>query len=105
MDYVSLAEDVHAYLRRVGLEGEQVTLVGHSLGAKTAMTYACMFPDLVDRLVSLDASPVDRTNYPHLNQTSERMIEDALSVSRALTGLPLKEAIRKIKEEVSCKIL
>ena len=105
MDYVSLAEDVRAYLRRVGLEGEPVTLVGHSLGAKTAMTYACMFPDLVDRLVSLDASPVDRTNYPHLNLTSERMIEDALSVSQALTGLPLKKAIRKIKEEVSCKVL
>ena len=63
-------------------------LVGHSLGAKTAMTFAMMYPHLVDRLVSLDASPVDRRRLPHLNIESERMIEDALRLG-SLEGMPL----------------
>ena len=54
---------------------KSTTLVGHSLGAKTAMAFACMFPNMVDRLVSLDASPVNRMEYPHLNRSSEMMIE------------------------------
>ena len=105
MDYTSLASDVRGYLEQSGLEKEQVTLVGHSLGAKAAMTYACMWPEAVDRLVSLDASPVDRTMYPHLNETSERMIENALKVGQSLVGLPLEEAVRKIKADVQEKVL
>ena len=58
-----------------------VSLVGHSLGGKTAIKVATMYPELIDRLVSLDASPVDRTEYPHLNGDSKRMIEDALTLS------------------------
>ena len=79
-------------------------LVGHSLGAKTAMAFAMKFPNLVDRLVSLDASPVDRNNMPHLNESSERMIESAIKLG-SLEGMPLKDAIRKIKSDVDDKVL
>ena len=50
MDYESLARDVHAYMDSVGINSikNKVTLVGHSLGAKTAMAFSCMFPHLVD---------------------------------------------------------
>ena len=111
MDYETLARDVHAYMEDVGIAAQADThgavranqqhrvLVGHSLGAKTAMTMACMFPDSINGLVSLDASPVDRTPYPHLNETSERMIEEAMSLG-SLEGLPLEDAIKKIKREV-----
>lgn len=88
MDYESLARDVHAYLEAEGLEKKRVMLVGHSLGAKTAMTFAMMYPHLVDRLISLDASPIDRTRLPHLNVESERMIEGALRLG-SLEGMPL----------------
>lgn len=47
-----------------------VSLVGHSLGGKTAIMVACMYPHLIDKLVSLDASPVNRLEYPHLNEGS-----------------------------------
>ena len=70
MDYESLAHDLNKYIQDAGLAKEKITLVGHSLGAKTAMAYACMFPNTVSRLVSLDASPIDRMAYPHLNATS-----------------------------------
>ena len=79
-------------------------LVGHSLGAKTAMAFAMMYPNLVDRLVSLDASPVDRTRLPHLNAASEHMISTALRVG-CLKGMPLKNAIKKIRREVEDPVL
>lgn len=88
MDYESLANDIHSYMSRVGLEKTQVTLIGHSLGAKTAMAFTCLYPELVDSLVSLDASPIDRTDYPHLNVSSQRMIDTAVSIGD-LTGMPL----------------
>ena len=104
MDYKSLAEDVHRYIESAGLASEQVALVGHSLGAKTAMAYSCMFPNKVSRVVSLDASPVDRGDCPHLNSTSEEMIENAIALG-SLTHLTLPEAIKKIKSEVSDPVL
>ena len=108
MDYESLARDVHAYMQSVGIgDGNRnckVTLVGHSLGAKAAMAFSCMFPHLVNRLVSLDASPVDRSDYPHLNQSSTRMIEEAIALG-SLEDMPLESAIRKIKSQVKDEVL
>ena len=102
MDYRSLASDVESYMSQVaGIDHQHdVTLVGHSLGAKTAMAFACMYPHLVDRLVSLDASPVDRMAYPHLNYSSEQMIEQAVAIAPSLREMPLENAIKKIKTEV-----
>ena len=106
MDYESLATDTYGYLERAGLAETPVMLVGHSLGAKTAMAFAMMYPHLVARLVSLDASPVDRTmsHHRHLNDASEKMIKSAIKLG-PLTDLPLKEAIRKIKLEVKDTVL
>ena len=107
MDYEALARDVHKYMVRSGLDStdKKVTLVGHSLGAKTAMAFTCMFPHLVNKLVSLDASPVDRMAYPHLNQSSIEMIEQAMAVSGLMKGMPLEDAIKKIKTQVQDPVL
>ena len=104
MDYVSLACDVLRYMESVGLQRSPVALVGHSLGAKTAMTFACLFPHLVERLVSLDASPVDRNNLPHLNESSQTMIKEAMSLG-SLQGMPLEAAIQKIKTKIRDPVL
>jgi len=88
----------------VGLDQSKVTLVGHSLGAKAAMTFACLFPNQVDRLVSLDASPIDRNQLPHLNEQSRKMIEDAMRMG-SLEGMSLENAIKKIKAEVEDQVL
>lgn len=55
MDYADLAADVAAWLeaRRLG----PVTLLGHSMGGKTAMLLACRRPELVARLVVVDIAP------------------------------------------------
>ena len=62
----------------------RVSLVGHSLGGKTAIKIACLYPQLIDKVVSLDASPVNRLEYPHLNESSERLIQNAAKFGRPL---------------------
>lgn len=56
-DYVEVAEVVATWLRET-YDGEPVHLVGHSMGGKVAMVLAQSHPDLVDRLVVVDISPV-----------------------------------------------
>lgn len=56
MDYPELAADLIALLDKN--EIEQAALVGHSLGGKTVMATALMYPHRVNKLVSLDIAPV-----------------------------------------------
>ena len=37
-----------------------INLIGHSMGGKIAITYAQMWPNEVNSLISLDSPPVDR---------------------------------------------
>ncbi len=53
-DYLDLADSVARELEEVG----PVTLVGHSMGGKIAMCVALRHPELVERLVVVDVSPV-----------------------------------------------
>jgi pimeloyl-ACP methyl ester carboxylesterase len=56
VDYVDMADLVAAELDSFG---EPVTLVGHSMGGKVAMTLALRRPDLVRALVVVDIAPVE----------------------------------------------
>lgn len=56
MSYPALAEDVLAFLDRQGLE--TATVVGHSMGGKTAMALALLYPERVKALVVVDMAPV-----------------------------------------------
>ncbi|EPE09681.1 abhydrolase domain-containing protein [Ophiostoma piceae UAMH 11346] len=56
-DYVSLAGDVSHFIKEHGLK--ETTVIGHSMGAKTAMTLALSEPDLVADIVAVDNAPVD----------------------------------------------
>ena len=56
MDYRAMAADVYAFLERQGLE--QVPVVGHSMGGKTAMALALMQPERVTSLTVVDIAPV-----------------------------------------------
>lgn len=58
--YQQMAEAVAHWLRvSPHVNGEPVTLVGHSMGGKTAMLVALGHPELIERLAVLDISPVD----------------------------------------------
>lgn len=56
-DYVHMAELVADFIREWS-PGVPVVLLGHSMGGRTAMQVALRHPDLVERLVVADVSPV-----------------------------------------------
>ncbi|KAI0868770.1 alpha beta hydrolase fold family [Hypoxylon argillaceum] len=58
-DYVAMAGDVAGFISEHGLR--EPTLIGHSMGAKTAMTLALDQPSLISDIVSVDNAPMDAT--------------------------------------------
>ena len=53
--YQDLSNDLCVYIRDNGLEN--VTIIGHSLGGKTAMQFAINYPELLSKLIVVDISP------------------------------------------------
>ncbi|KAK3378186.1 Alpha/Beta hydrolase protein [Podospora didyma] len=56
-DYTAMAADVADFIREHGLKDP--TLIGHSMGAKSAMALALREPELVANIVAVDNAPVD----------------------------------------------
>lgn len=56
MDFATMAGDVVDTLAALGIG--RASIVGHSLGGKTAMALALTRPELVDRLVVMDIAPI-----------------------------------------------
>ena len=54
-NYEVMTEDLLSYLNAYNLD--EVCLIGHSMGGKTAMTFACIYPERVEKLVVVDISP------------------------------------------------
>jgi esterase len=54
-NYHVMAEDVHDFILQYGLQ--PVSLLGHSMGGKTAMQFAGHYPDMVDKLIVVDIAP------------------------------------------------
>lgn len=52
-----MAHDVAGFIEEHKLQN--TTLIGHSMGAKTAMTLALQSPDLINDIVSVDNAPID----------------------------------------------
>lgn len=57
MDYEVMAADVLQWMDAQGYE--KATLLGHSMGGKTAMELACRYPERVERLIVVDIVPKD----------------------------------------------
>ena len=54
-NYEVMTEDLLSYLNAYNLD--EVSLIGHSMGGKAAMNFACIYPDRVEKLVVVDISP------------------------------------------------
>lgn len=57
MDYATLAGDVYDFLKHHGLH--KTTVIGHSMGGKTAMALSLLHAEAVEALVVVDIAPVD----------------------------------------------
>lgn len=61
--YEALAADVAAFIHRHALA--PCTVIGHSMGGKTAMTLALKHAELVERLVVVDIAPASNSSSLH----------------------------------------
>jgi len=62
--YELMAEDVYDYCQANNLE--KINILGHSMGGKTAMLFAALHPEMVERLIVADIGP---KFYPQHHQT------------------------------------
>ncbi|KAM8951314.1 sn-1-specific diacylglycerol lipase ABHD11 isoform 3-T3 [Lycaon pictus] len=60
MSYEAMSQDLQDLLPQLGLV--PCVLIGHSMGGKTAMLLALQRPELVERLIAVDISPVETTS-------------------------------------------
>jgi len=82
-DYLAMAEDVAGFIEEHKLK--DTTLIGHSMGAKTAMALALHSPELVHDIVSVDNAPVDVALESSFSKYIQgmRKIEDARVTKQA----------------------
>ena len=63
-DYLSMARDLIELCKNFS---KKVTILGHSMGGKAAM-YACLsYPEIFDKLIVVDISPVNYSNSEFVN--------------------------------------
>jgi len=55
--YALMAQDVLALFDHLGLDATRLTLLGHSMGGKVAMTLALGYPERLAQLIVLDIAP------------------------------------------------
>ncbi|XP_069647655.1 sn-1-specific diacylglycerol lipase ABHD11 isoform X1 [Haliaeetus albicilla] len=98
MTYEAMSLDVQHLLTRLGIT--KCILLGHSMGGKTAMTLALQRPDLVERLISVDISPISAAPVSEFSAYISAMkslkIPDGLprSVARQLADDQLRPVVQ-----------
>ena len=83
-DYHFLVADIKHYISCYSLP--KSIIIGHSMGGKTAMHFACEFPELVEKLIIADIGPKE---YPPQHQ----------DILNALNSLPLKKITSRYEAE------
>lgn len=87
-NYEVMAEDVLQLMNGVGIE--RASVIGHSMGGKTAMYFACEHPSKVEKLIVVDMSP---RVYAIANK----------DVIAAMRGIDLKNISSRKEAEVSLR--
>ena len=93
MTYEEMARDVARFADSRGLEN--YTLIGHNLGAKTAMMTATLFPHRVNGIICLDTAPA--TTAEDKKQLTLASLEQIKRLP--VVGRTRKEALDLIKAE------
>jgi pimeloyl-ACP methyl ester carboxylesterase len=92
MTYGAMAEDILEFVKQHQLP--KVSIVGHSMGGKAAMTFALLHPQRVNKLVAVDIAPV---NYKvKLGNFITAMQQ--LDLSGALSRVQMQQALDKVTE-------
>ncbi len=91
-NYTELAEDLKKYCDHHNIE--QMHLLGHSMGGKTAMFFATKYPDYISKLVIADIAP--RVYNAHHNHILESLSE----LSNNLDALESRKEADKFLESL-----
>ena len=101
--YPAMRDDLLEFMDREGLE--KATLLGHSMGGKTAVYFAVAHPERLNRLIVVDIAP---TGYPQLTESNPQALTH-LNITNALYNLDtsqiqtLKEADQALAESIPYK--
>nr|CAI5834017.1 unnamed protein product [Callosobruchus analis] len=84
--YDNLVLDIRQFLHKMGMK--KCNLLGHAMGGRTAMLFALKYPDLVEKLIVADISPISTSNgikkLPQLLAFLKKLdIPDTMSLSQA----------------------
>tara|TARA_Y100000741_G_C18150887_1_gene517177 strand:+ start:147 stop:917 length:771 start_codon:yes stop_codon:yes gene_type:complete len=64
-NYKIMADDIFNYLNLKKIS--KVSIMGHSMGGKTAMMFSSLYPSLVDKLIIVDILPIDyQSNFSNI---------------------------------------
>ncbi|MBO7133442.1 MAG: alpha/beta hydrolase [Bacteroidales bacterium] len=85
MSFDEIAEDIKAYAEEHGIE--KFSLVGHSLGGKSAMQFALKYPQMLEKLIVVDISPCRMNSLVEYNP----LITNLLNQVVAIKNLPIND--------------
>jgi esterase len=92
-NYIALRNDLYNFMESQGIE--KATILGHSMGGKTAMYFAVAWPEKVQSLVVVDISP---RAYKSVTQPVSQSL-DHMNIINAMLGIDFSEITTR--EEVN----
>jgi pimeloyl-ACP methyl ester carboxylesterase len=99
MNYEVLSDDIIRFADQNDLE--KFTILGHSLGGRTAMTVACRYQDRVDGVISVDSAPIDESGQHAFGSFTYGVIQFMHQLSEE--GLSREEATTRGREKFKGK--
>jgi len=97
-DYQTMAEDLNEFVKSQNIQNPIV--LGHSMGGKTAMQYACsFFPSVIKKLIVADIAPKE---YPLHHQTILEGLE-AIDLKMLTSRKQAEDILGKYVKEIDTK--
>jgi pimeloyl-ACP methyl ester carboxylesterase len=96
-NYDLLAEDLKQYLEHKGIKS--ASIIGHSMGGKTAMRFATLYPGFVEKLIIVDIAP--KYYSPHHQQILEGLTQ--IAEARLTSRSDADELLAKYISELSIR--
>lgn len=89
--YELMVEDLAYYIKHYQLEN--VSIIGHSMGGKTAMLFATTYPELIEKLIVADISPRFYSPHHHLILEALNTVDFTVQKTRREVENVLKQFI------------
>lgn len=93
-NYDVLANDLKIYLDALNIS--KTSIIGHSMGGKTAMQFACNFPEMTEKLLVADIAPKFYPPHHHEIIDALRSVNLAIISSRTEADVVLKKQLSNI---------